>query len=140
MARRGGGPARERGGGAKPLVAGCRASPRSSRAAKRGRSAAGPSAAGVGPRRLCRRGGGAAPERQGPRSVNPRIVLAVACDLLREARARRWVLGLFAATTLVLLAILVGLRLEVVDGALAATRLFGGLLGGGTIQAADVAL
>lgn len=72
--------------------------------------------------------------------MNPRIVLAVACDLLREARARRWVLGLFAATTLVLLAILVGLRLEVVDGALAATRLFGGLLGGGTIQAADVAL
>jgi Cu-processing system permease protein len=66
-------------------------------------------------------------------------VPAVARDLLREARARKWVLALFAATTLVLLVILVGLRLEVVDGALAATRLFGGFLGG-TIQAADVAL
>jgi Cu-processing system permease protein len=71
--------------------------------------------------------------------VNPQRVGGVARDLLREARARRWVLGLFAATTLVLLGALVGLRLEVVDGALAATRLFGGLLGG-SIQAADVAL
>lgn len=66
-------------------------------------------------------------------------VLAVARDLLREARARRWVLALFAATTVVLLAVLLGLRLEVVDGALAATRLFGGRLGT-RIQAADVAL
>jgi Cu-processing system permease protein len=71
--------------------------------------------------------------------VNPRRIAAVARDLLREARARRWVLGLFAATTLVLLLTLFGLRLEVVDGALAASRLFGGALGGG-IQAADVAL
>ncbi|HYD42459.1 MAG TPA: hypothetical protein VEB43_16640 [Anaeromyxobacter sp.] len=66
-------------------------------------------------------------------------VLHVARDLLREARARRWVLALFAAATVLLLAVLLGLRLEVVDGALAATRLFGGTLGG-KIQAADVAL
>jgi len=68
-----------------------------------------------------------------------RRALTVARDLLREARARRWVLALFAATTVLLLVVLLGLRLEVVDGALAATRLFGGLLGG-KIQAADVAL
>jgi Cu-processing system permease protein len=68
-----------------------------------------------------------------------RRTATVARDLLREARARRWVLALFGATTLLLLVALLGLRLEVVDGALAATRLFGGLLGG-SIQAADVAL
>lgn len=68
-----------------------------------------------------------------------RRTFTVARDLLREARARKWVLALFGATTLVLLVVLLGLRLEVVDGALAATRLFGGLLGG-RIQAADVAL
>lgn len=66
-------------------------------------------------------------------------VLTVARDLLREARARRWVLALFAGTTALLLAAAFGLRLEVVDGALAATRLFGGLMSG-HIQAADVAL
>jgi ABC-type transport system involved in multi-copper enzyme maturation permease subunit len=71
--------------------------------------------------------------------VNPRCVGAVAWDLLREARARRWVLALFGGITLLLLLTLFGLRLEVVDGALAASRLFGGLLGG-RIQAVDVAL
>ena len=63
----------------------------------------------------------------------------VARDLLREARARRWVLFLFAGTTLLLLGAALGLRLEVVDGALAATRLFGGVVAT-DIQAADVAL
>lgn len=72
--------------------------------------------------------------------MSPRRVAAVARDLLREARARRWVLGLFVASTLVLILAMVGLRLEVVDGALAASRLFGGLVGGRSIQAADVAL
>ncbi len=71
--------------------------------------------------------------------MNPRLVLAVACDLLREARARRWVLFLLAATTLVLLGAALGLRLEVVDGALAATRLFGSTLDT-SIRSADVAL
>jgi Cu-processing system permease protein len=65
--------------------------------------------------------------------------LAVAGDLLREARSRRWVLALFGAATLLLLGAAFGLELDVVDGALAATRLFGGTMGR-TIRAADVAL
>lgn len=68
-----------------------------------------------------------------------RRVGMVARDLLREARARRWILFLFAGTTLLLLGAALGLRLEVVDGALAATRLFGNLVRT-DIQAADVAL
>lgn len=64
---------------------------------------------------------------------------SVACDLLREARARRWVLFLFAGTTLLLLGAALGLRLEVVDGALAATRLFGSVVRS-DIRSADVAL
>lgn len=68
-----------------------------------------------------------------------RRTATVARDLLREARARRWVLALLAGTTVLLLGVAFGLRLEVVDGALAATRLFGGLLGG-SIRSADVAL
>lgn len=63
----------------------------------------------------------------------------VARDLLREARARRWVLFLFAGATLLLAGVALGLRLEVVDGALAATRLFGSSLHT-DIRAADVAL
>jgi Cu-processing system permease protein len=65
--------------------------------------------------------------------------LHVAADLLREAGARKWFLGLAVAITLLLLALLGGLRMEVVDGALAATRLFGKALFT-PIRAADVAL
>src|SRR6266542_6867224 len=68
-----------------------------------------------------------------------RQTLAVAADLLREAAARRWVLALTGAVTLALLVVLFGLRLEVVDGALAATRLFGSL-DHGSIRPVDVAL
>jgi ABC-type transport system involved in multi-copper enzyme maturation permease subunit len=67
------------------------------------------------------------------------IVLAVAQDLLAEARSRRWVLAFLAAATLVLVAVALGLRFEVVDGALAATRLFGGDLRS-DVRAVDVAL
>lgn len=67
------------------------------------------------------------------------IVLALALDLLREARSRRWVVGLLAAATLLVLALALGLRFEVVDGALAATRLFGGDLRT-DVRAVDVAL
>ncbi len=63
----------------------------------------------------------------------------VARDLLREARARRWVLALFAGVTLLLVALGFGLELEVVDGALAAQRLFGGVMDR-SIRPADVAL
>lgn len=66
-------------------------------------------------------------------------VLAVAQDLLVEARSRRWILALAALATLVLVVLALGLRFEVVDGALAATRLFGGNLGT-DVRAVDVAL
>jgi Cu-processing system permease protein len=64
---------------------------------------------------------------------------AVARDLLREAFARKWVLGLLAGVTAVLVLIGFGLELEVVDGALAASRLFGRAMNP-DIRAADVAL
>ncbi len=65
--------------------------------------------------------------------------LAVMRDLLREAARRRWFLGLAIALTLGLGALGVGLQVEVVDGALAATRLFGKLVDP-DIRAADVVL
>ncbi len=65
--------------------------------------------------------------------------IAVALDLLREAAARRWFLALGIALTGLLLLLVTSLRLDVVDGALAATRLFGKPVDH-TIQAADVAL
>lgn len=52
--------------------------------------------------------------------------LAVARDLLREARARKWTWALLLAATAVLLLAAFGLELEVVDGALAASRFFWG--------------
>jgi ABC-type transport system involved in multi-copper enzyme maturation permease subunit len=67
------------------------------------------------------------------------IVVALARDLLGEARSRRWVLAFLAAATLVLAAVALGLRFEVVDGALAATRLFGGDLRN-DVRSVDVAL
>jgi Cu-processing system permease protein len=66
-------------------------------------------------------------------------VLAVIADLLREAAARRWFLALGIALTALLLLLVTSLRLEVVDGALAATRLFGEPLFH-EIRPADVAL
>lgn len=66
--------------------------------------------------------------------------LAVARDLLREARARRWVLALAGAVTALLLLLGFGLELEVVDGALAASRFFNGATHAREIRAVDVAL
>jgi len=54
-----------------------------------------------------------------------RVTLAVARDLLREALQRRWILALGVAISAVVLVLGMALRMEVVDGALAATRLFG---------------
>lgn len=54
--------------------------------------------------------------------------LSVARDLLREAASRRWTLALGAAVSLLLLILGLGLRLEVVDGALTAARLLGSVL------------
>jgi len=66
-------------------------------------------------------------------------VFAVALDLLREARSRKWTLALVGATSLVLVLVAFGLELDVVDGALAATRFFGGS-GSGEIRPVEVAL
>lgn len=60
--------------------------------------------------------------------MSVRSVLFVALDILREALARRWVLSLGVALALIHLALGLGLRLDVADGALAATRLFGEVL------------
>ena len=57
-----------------------------------------------------------------------RQVLRVALDLLLEARRRKWFLALFGGITLVLLVLGFSLELEVVDGALAGSKLFGSLL------------
>jgi len=63
----------------------------------------------------------------------------IAADLLREALARKWFIGLGLAISALLLSVLGGLRMDVVDGALAATRLFGNVLRG-PVVAADVGL
>lgn len=66
-------------------------------------------------------------------------VFAVAVDLLREALARKWVLALGIGITVLLAIVASALRLDVVDGALAATRLFGNDLNT-DIQSVDVAM
>ena len=50
---------------------------------------------------------------------------AVAVDLLREARSRKWFIGLGLLITLVLVTLGTSLKLDVVDGALATVHLFG---------------
>lgn len=66
-------------------------------------------------------------------------VLRIAADLLREAAARKWFLALGLGITAVLVTLGFALRMEVVDGALSASKLFGFALGH-TIRSADVAL
>ncbi|MCK6546725.1 hypothetical protein L6R52_12815 [Myxococcota bacterium] len=66
-------------------------------------------------------------------------VVAVAVDLVREALSRKWILALVVVITAMLGLLSAGLSVDVVDGALAATRFFGDDLSG-DIQAADVAL
>ncbi|MCU0661525.1 MAG: hypothetical protein MUC50_04260 [Myxococcota bacterium] len=68
-----------------------------------------------------------------------RATLCVAWDVLLEARQRKWVLALAVGITLVFGLFGAFLRLDVVDGALAASRMFGGLLSD-EIQPVDVAL
>lgn len=68
-----------------------------------------------------------------------RNVLAIAAALLREAASRKWFLGMAVAISLTLVGLGFTLKMEVVDGALAATRLFGDLLTN-DVQSADVAL
>lgn len=67
-------------------------------------------------------------------------VLHVAADLWREAASRKWFLGLALGLTALLVLIASSLELEVVDGALAASKLFGDVLFQPEIRAVDVAL
>ncbi len=66
-------------------------------------------------------------------------VFAVALDLLYEAARRRWFLALGGAITLFLIGLALSLQLDVVEGTLAATRLFGDDISG-PMQAVDVVL
>jgi ABC-type transport system involved in multi-copper enzyme maturation permease subunit len=65
---------------------------------------------------------------------------AVAVDLLREARSRKWFIGLGLTITGVLLTLGVSLKLDVVDGALAAAHLFGHSSHGAPMGPVDVML
>jgi Cu-processing system permease protein len=60
--------------------------------------------------------------------MNPRNVALVAMDVLREALFSRYLLVLFGFIALGLISLALSLDLEVVDGALAAGKLFGGNL------------
>lgn len=64
-----------------------------------------------------------------------RQALRVAVDLLLEARRRKWFLALFGGITLVLVVLGFSLELEVVDGALAGSKLFGSLLSDDIVSA-----
>src|SRR5687767_518850 len=64
---------------------------------------------------------------------------AVALDLMKEAQKRKWFFGLAAAITIILFTLGFSLRMDIVDGALAATRLFGQVLDH-NIQSVDVVL
>ena len=55
-------------------------------------------------------------------------LVRVAVDLLLEAARRKWFLALFGAITLVLVSLGFSLQLDVVDGAIAGSKLFGSLL------------
>lgn len=66
-------------------------------------------------------------------------MLGIAGYVLREAVSRKFILAFVIGITLVLGIIALSLRIEVVDGALAATRLFGNVLNS-SIRSVDVAL
>lgn len=68
-----------------------------------------------------------------------RVMVAIAMDLLREAVSRKWFLGLALVLTALILMVALAMRMDVVDGALAATRLFGQDMGT-EIRSAEVAL
>ncbi|MBI2372442.1 MAG: hypothetical protein HYV07_00450 [Deltaproteobacteria bacterium] len=67
-------------------------------------------------------------------------ILAIALDTVREASSRGWILALLLSITLSLISLGFGLEMEVVDGALAASKLFGSAVGGDQIMSVDVAL
>jgi len=67
-----------------------------------------------------------------------RQLLRVAFDLLLEAARRKWFLALFAAITLVLLVLGFSLQLDVVDGAIAGSKLFGAVFSKDIVSAHKV--
>lgn len=69
-----------------------------------------------------------------------RAAVVVALDLLREAASRRWLIALFLGITAFLGVMGSSLEMEVVDGALAASRLFGEDMYLDGIRPADVIL
>lgn len=83
---------------------------------------------------------GGRPHR-GPAIEGERVkaIWTVAVDLLREAASRKWFLALGIGITTALVVLGFALRLEVVDGALAATKLFGKTVNS-DIRSVDVAL
>ena len=66
-------------------------------------------------------------------------VVNVAMEVLREALNRKWFLGIGLGISVFLILLWNVLQFEIVDGALAATQLFGDMIGS-SIQSADVAL
>lgn len=66
--------------------------------------------------------------------------LYVAFDVLREAASRRWLLALFALIGALLVAVGLSLEMRVVDGALAAVKLFGEDQPAVEVQSVEVAL
>ncbi|MBN8231974.1 hypothetical protein JYK02_31110 [Corallococcus macrosporus] len=66
-------------------------------------------------------------------------VFVIAGYVLREAASRKFILAFMVGLTLVLATVALSLKLEVVDGALAATRLFGEVMRS-NIMSVDVAL
>lgn len=68
-----------------------------------------------------------------------RGVLGIAAYVLREAASRKFILAFLLGVTAVLVTISLSLKIEVVDGALAASRLFGEVMNI-NIRAVDVAL
>ena len=66
-------------------------------------------------------------------------VINVAMEVLREALNRKWFLGIGLGISVFLIFLWNVLQFDIVDGALAATQLFGDMIGS-SIQSADVAL
>jgi Cu-processing system permease protein len=65
--------------------------------------------------------------------MNPRTVIAVARDVLKEATSSRLMLALFIIIGCLLVGLLLALDLDVVDGALAGSRIFGKQAGNAVI-------
>ena len=66
------------------------------------------------------------------------VIYKIAAQVIREAFARRWILGFFLGINALLILSIFFLRLEIVDGALAATQFFSSF--NHSIRSADISL